>query len=462
MRKVVLGDRPKENEDMIYLRNVPRDGIYTGIAPKVMNLNMTEWEDHYAATGVNLEMPSQPTIFASYSDETPLWRPEDNGTLTMHDPSRKRILEFDRSNVKKRVKFRVQKKDGTCLYWINYCAVPKEPFVNYITVREKNHDGTVTTSRQNSVVLKTEEDIQDTSLYQTVKAYTCVGFLDITDNKTGKVTTASIKGDEITPTLPNKLFSTYPWVDELTGLFSKTYVAHASKMKDIQTDLQNQLQTMLEDKRMESWRYQHNIQCEVTRVNKREVKEINPGYAVYDDIETKDANTPQSFSEIECPCIVSSNIVGADDDEFEPHDDEWYVNFNETTLVTLIHAMTLLSTETTRLPAISLIKTNAKHNDYVRVKAHTRNTADEMLSMNTYLDGGYPYTTNKFLTKVVKFDEPIEVKESDGFDCNGNTAKVTTLFAYCPEKDVFIGNSRTVVFPNDIQWIGEPYVYEED
>jgi hypothetical protein len=312
-------------------------------------------------------------------------------------------------------------------------------------------------------VLKTEEDIQDISSYQTVKAYTCVGFLDITDNKTGKVTTTSIKGDEITPTLPNKLFSTYPWVDELTGLFSKTYVANASKMKDIQTDLQNQLQTILEDKRMESWCYQHNIQCEVTRVNKREVKEINPGYAVYDDIETKDANTPQSFSEIECPCIVSSNIVGADDDEFEPHEDEWYVNFNEIALVMLIHATTVLNAETTNLPAISLIKTNANHNDYVRVKAHTRNTTDEMLSMNTYLDGGSPYTTNKLLTKVVKFDKPIDIDGNNSFGVNssGMAQYVSRLFAYCPEKDVFIGNSRTVVFPNDIQWIGEPYVYED-
>ena len=451
MRKVVLGDRPKENEDMIYLRNVPRDGIYTGIAPKVMNLDMKEWEDHYAATGINLEMPSQPTIFASYSDETPLWRPEDNGALTMHDPSRKRILEFDRSNVKKRVKFRVQKKDGTCLYWINYCAVPKEPKGNIVTVREKNDVGTIITKQQTVVKLKTEEDIQGMTIDSYATHLKLVGRLEV-KNENNKTINISHK---------NKLFLSCPWYDKFNEVFNRVYIGESIKTRDFRSAVAEWWSDYLHSNLMTAWLQSKGLELLKDSVSKDKTDYQITCYITNSEVETKDANTPQSFSEIECTCIVSSNIVGADDDEFEPHDDEWYVNFNEIALVMLIHAMTMLNAETTSLPAISLLKTNAKHNDYVRVKAHTRNTADEMLSMNTYLAGGYPYTTNKLLTKVVKFDEPIEVNESDGFDCNGNTVKVTTLFAYCPEKDVFIGNARTVVFPNDIQWIGEPYVYED-
>ena len=423
MRKVALGQRYTQNK-MLFFRAVPRSGVYTNRTENVMDLKLNTWKDHYA-----------PNAYASLEDaivrvkggtyEWFLERSEDE-TFTLLDATW--IVKQQAVSISPT--FNVKKADGTNLYWIPQCAVPK------------SYGDRISISNTKSVSvceMIPREELADEENVSTISAIKFVGKIFVDAKKIN---------------ITHTMFSSYPWIEPLRKAFEKIYLINPEnpdKFDAIQGELQNILDEEITSQRMYDWCQNNEISIGAGYITCQDVSLT--GYLVDDQFAIQPANTPEYYMIDKCPCVVSTDIASCENGELTMNDveqdEEVYVTFHKIALTPLV-IMTTPAMDVRWAEPLSFVKVNATNKDYVRSSSFVSLWNYE-LNWTNY-EASPLYTAKKFLHKVVLYSTPRRVNKTFGYDTEGNLTSVEQILAYCPDMNLYIGDHRTVVFPNTILW----------
>lgn len=429
MRKVVLGSKQTTPYPSAKFLQIPRDGSYQDTAFNVMDLKLHPWNDHYTYTTSNM-VTSQNLLMPVCTEgaNKSVWVLNETGALEKVNDT---IMASPTNTVQ--VTFIATKNDGSKLYWITQCLCPKGRgnVVHDKEVRE----------------LVSKENIPDSTVE--VYAVKPVCMFNVNDLQTGI---------ERQVRHTNRLFKTAPEWDKIIALFDKTFIGNAGYVAREKQPLEDTIIEKITSQEMLQWMEHNGLEVYLDKIYSEKTEE--KGYSTDNgmSIETTSAIAVTSYSVQDCPCVVSSNILLMDDDDMpeEPTgtSESFYFSFNEEVYYKTWKRTLAIYTKHHR--EFPFIRTSTDFGQYSQFTELGRPESDTIRWERPVSPTGYAHKDT--VSKVILFETPIDVSSSVGHD-SLITGRTTKLFAYCPEKDVFIGQRNFIVYPWDVQWIEEPYVY---
>ena len=429
MRKVVLGSKKTTPYPSAKFLQIPRDGAYQDTAFNVMNVKLHPWNDHYAYTTSNMVTSSNLLMpVCTEGANKSVWVLNETGALEKVNDT---IMASPTNTVQ--VTFIAPRNDGSKLYWITQCLCPKG-LGNVVHDKEVRE-------------LVSRENLPDSAVE--VYAVKPVCMFVVNELQTGI---------ERQVRHTNRLFKTAPEWDKIIALLDKTFIGNAEHVAQEIQSLEEAINERVTSQEMLQWMEYNELVVYLDRIYAEKTEE--KGYSTDNgmSIETTDAIAVTSYSVQDCPCVVSSNILLMDDEDDVPEptsaSESFYFSFNEELYYKQWKRS--LGIITQRRRDYPFIRTSTDFGQYLQFTELGRSEPNTIRWEGTSLPTGYAHKDK--VSKVVLFETPIDISVSVGHNylMPGHTTK---LFAYCPEKDVFIGQNNLTVYPWDVQWIEEPYVY---
>lgn len=429
MRKVVLGSKQTTPYPSAKFLQIPRDGSYQDTAFNVMDLKLHPWNNHYAYTTSNM-VTSQNLLMPVCTEgaNKSVWVLNDTGVLEKVSDT---IMASPTNTVQ--VTFIATRNDGSKLYWITQCLCPNERG-NIVHDKELRE-------------LISKENIPDST--DEVYAVKPVCVFNVKDLQTGI---------ERQVRHTNRLFNTAPEWDKVIALFDKTFIGNAGYVAQEKQPLEDTIIEKITSQEMLQWMEYNELEVYLNKIYSEKTEE--KGYSTDNgmSIETTDAIAVTSYTVQDCPCVVSSNILLMDGDDMpeEPTgtSESFYFSFNRRLYYKTWKRS--LNSDALSLGTYPFLRTSTEFGHYLQFTEVERTSSETTLWRHVESSTGY--ANKNTVSQVIMFEAPIDISSSLGHNYV-TTRHTTKLFAYCPEKDVFIGQNNLTVYPWDVQWIEEPYVY---